>query len=286
VAALALRGLGGDRPKLVRTFHREEQPRSHPWTKWLARQTDGMIAISSSLGEQLRRTYRRTDGNLTVIGGVVDTEQFHRDEEGGAALRREWEIPEGAKVVGLLSRLREARGIFWLLDAVEPLLERVPGAVVVYCGRGRHAKLLRERIAEHPRKDRVRYPGYMTADQLNAAYSAFDVHCLLGPGNDGTCRAALQSMSCEVPLVAVDQGALHDMLQPQEGEASDAEMGGRLAAKNDVATLVDVLAEILTDGTLRDQMGHVARHRMETYFRPEQQAQAVLRWYNSLLEKR
>jgi len=274
-------GRGTSRPRVVRTFHREEDPRAEPWTKRLMRRgTDGYLAVSGSLAGRLTETYGQPSGGLLVEGGAVDAQAFAPGAD-PMVFRSECDIPAEAPVAGLLSRLREARGIFWLLDAVEPLLERVPGAYVVFCGRGRHADELRRRIEAHPCRDRIRYPGYVTPDRLCEAYAAFDVHCLLGPGNDGTCRAALQSMACERPLIAADMGALRDLLAPRGGE----EMGGKLVAVNDRTALAEALAFYLRDRNGAHLAGRAARARMLDHYKPEDQARRVVAFYRELLAK-
>lgn len=266
-------------PVLVRTFHREEEPRADPATRWLAGRTSGMIAISQSLAGRLQQAYAPVAGGLLVSGGAVDADEFKPGAD-PAVIRGEWGIPLGIPVVGLLSRLREARGIFWLLDAVEPLLRRVPQAVVVFCGRGRHADELAARIAQHPLRDSIRFPGYVPPDRLNEAYAALDVHCLLGPGNDGTCRAALQSMACERPLCAFDGGAMHDLLNPG---SEDARRAVRLVTAGDVGGLADALAsQLLASPAERQMARESARRHVLQHHTPHGQAQRVVSFYRSV----
>jgi glycosyltransferase involved in cell wall biosynthesis len=284
LTALALGSRKDDkrRPLLIRTFHREETPRGGFASRWLVRQaTDGAIAISSSLAERLRETYNLPPERVLVAGGVVDAEAFSPGGD-GPRMRAAWGIPQDAPLAGLLCRVRASRGVFVFLDAVEPLLKRVPEAHLVFCGRGRHAAKLKAAIERHPQRDRIHFPGYVRPADLRDAYAAFDAAVQLAPGNDGTCRAALQSMACGRPLVATRVGALADLLTRPGGGDPQPEDGGLLVAPNSPEDLAQALAIYLENPSLRAVAGEAGRRSVAENCRPQDRARQILEFIDGL----
>jgi glycosyltransferase involved in cell wall biosynthesis len=200
------------KPLLVRTYHREVPPRADAFTRSLVeKRTAGAIAVSRNLSEQLATTFGLAPARVACVGGDIDADRFAPSDR-GARLRAQWSIPADAPVVGLVSRLRESRGVPWMLDAAEEFLALVPNARLVICGRGNYKEAMVERLASHPCRDRIVYAGYVSGDDLLDAYNAFDVFLMLRPGNDGACRAALEAMASGKPVIGGDVGAIHDLL--------------------------------------------------------------------------
>jgi len=271
MTALALRG--DSTTRLVRSFHREERPRAAaPFRRVAIDPLNGAVAVSSTMGDAIARSYGWASERVLVEHGHIDTRQFHPGS--GEGLRAKWNIPAEAMVFGVVSRLRETRGIPWLLDAAAKALPQLPNARLVICGRGTWLDEMLARIAAHPARERIHYAGYVEGDDLLESYRAFDASLLLKPGNDGTCRAALESMASACPVIGGDMGALRDLLG-----ASNA---GWLAQVDDVDALAAVMLDVARNAEERRRRGTTARAFVETEFSEEGAARRMVEFYGRL----
>jgi glycosyltransferase involved in cell wall biosynthesis len=271
MTALALRG--NSQARLVRSFHREEKPRTGiAFRKVAMAGTSGAVAVSSAMAAAIAEAYGFSPAQVFANRGCIDAEQFHPGS--GARLRAQWNIPADAMVFGVVSRVRETRGFPWLLDAAAKALPRLPNARLVICGRGTWLDTLLERIAAHPAREQIHYAGYVTGDDLLESYRAFDASLLLKPGNDGTCRAALESMASECPVIGGDMGALRDLL--------GASGTGWLAPVDDAESLAKAMVEVAGSADERRRRGKIARSYIESDFTERGAAARMVEFYERL----
>lgn len=259
--------------KLVRSFHREERPRtSFAFRRIAMDATSGAVAVSSSMASAIAAAYGLPPASIFTSRGCIDAEQFHPGP--GARLRTQWNVPEDAMVFGVVSRVRETRGFPWLLDAAAKALPHLPNARLVICGRGTWLDELLGRIAAHPAKDQIHYAGYVTGDDLLECYRAFDASLLLKPGNDGTCRAALESMASACPVIGGDMGALRDLL--------GASGAGWLAPVDDAEALAKAMIDVAGNADERRRRGTIARSLIESDFTERGAASRMVEFYERL----
>ena len=84
---------------------------------------------------------------------------------------------------------------------------------------------------------------------------------LLPSASESFGLAALEAMACGVPVVASDVGGLPEVI--------GGEGAGFLRPVGDVEGMAACARRLIDDPTLRRHMAAGARHRAETYFRPE-----------------
>lgn len=277
LAALVIGAPRVGAPILVRSWHREAKPRRDPLTRWLgSRRTFGAVAVSRQLAGELSRAYGFPESRVLVTRGTVDCRRFQPTGR-GSAMRERWGVPAGAPVAGVISRLRVARGIEWLLDAAEEFLARVPDGWLVICGRGNWQEAMKARIASHPHGVRIRYAGYVTGADLEDAYNAFDVGLLLRPGNDGACRGALEAMACGKPVIAGDLGALRDLIGGTER--------GWLVPDMDRGALAEAVVGALANLSETRRRGAIARAAMEGAYGEAGLAGEVAGFYERLMRE-
>ena len=278
LAGVAIGPTGPEKPILVRTFHRESPPRQDAFTKSLVeKRTAGIVTISTQQAAALEQAFNMPADRTLRIGGQVDLDVFH-PEDRPAAMRQVWGIPEDAPVIGLVSRLRRSRGIDWLLEAAGDALRDNPKARLVICGRGSYKDQMLEHLDHHPAKSQIIYAGYVTGDDLIGAYHAFDVALMLIPGNDGSCRSALEAMACGRPVIGGDVGAIHDLLE--EGDF------GWLVRTHTPVALAAAMKEAASGLELCRQRGERARRHIESQHSPEAVARHVTDFYARLIESR
>ncbi len=94
--------------------------------------------------------------------------------------------------------------------------------------------------------DRVRFRGFLSEEELLAAYAHAAVFCMPGIA-ELQSLVTLEAMASGLPVVAADAMALPHLVRPGRN--------GWLYAPGDLAQLSTRLAALLTDPTLRRRMG-------------------------------
>lgn len=278
LAVAALGKPSSTRPRLVRTFHREEPVRAGLLQRrFLMARTDGAGVISSAMRDRLDAAFGWGEERVLLLGGAIDTGRFQPNGR-GERMRGKWSIAAGDPVAGIVSRLRVERGIAWLLDAAEDVLPILPDARVVICGRGNYEQEMLKRLEMHPSAPQIVHAGYVTGEDLEDSYNAFDVAVLLRPGNDGTCRAALEAMACGRPVIAGDIGSLHDLIAGRDV--------GWLVPDGDRDALAGALIDALSNLEECRRRGQLARQLVLEHYDEAAQAARMIAFYERLLASR
>jgi glycosyltransferase involved in cell wall biosynthesis len=268
---------GGRRPILVRTAHRDVPPRRDPFSRRLfGRVTDLIIAVSRSGRREMLESLELPEEHVVCVRGAVDIERFHPGLD-RMINRRSWGLGESTPMAGIVARMQPHRGHLAFIDALEPVLEKVPDARFLITGRGEIKKQIDERLESHPRREHLLRGGYRKTD-LAETYAAMDVSVLLAQGSDGTCRAMLEAMACGRPVIGVRAGAIEDTIEP----GVNGWLVGRAPGYEGLA---EALIEALGNRERTAEMGRAARDLMEREFTQERRARNTLEAYGAALER-
>jgi len=107
-------------------------------------------------------------------------------------------------------------------------------------------------VAQHRAEDRVRFVGNISHDELAPMLSQVDALVLYSE-MEGTPRAIMEGMAMSLPVITTDAGFCADMV-------SDA-VEGFVIDRYRPDELLDRLARLHADETMRSQMGRAARVR-------------------------
>lgn len=208
--------------------------------------------------EQYELIYHGVDVDPFVA--AADTESRRASQDGGHS-------PDGDAVRALfVGRLAEGKGLFDLLDAIEPL-DQVGLDIV---GDGPLADDLAETVAERGLGDRVTLHGYRDDVPQLMSDAAFLV---LPSYREGTPRVITEARAAKLPVVATDIAGIPEMVT--DGES------GYLIPPGDVAALRDRIRTLAADPGLRTRMGEAARVGLERFDR-ETAAEAYRSLYREL----
>lgn len=170
---------------------------------WAARLAAAVITVSPRLKDALV-AIGVTEAKITVLRNGVDGDVF-RLEERGEARRR---LGLGADPLAIcVGNLQPEKGHALAIES----LSRMPGFRLVIAGEGP----LRTELVALARRlgvaERVTFMATMTQDELRYLYCSADV-MLLTSTREGWPNVVLESLACGTPVVAVDVGAVRDML--------------------------------------------------------------------------
>ncbi len=276
VAALALRGRD-PRPLLVRTLHKFTSPYHDPIHKILfTKLTDGIIAPSQAMHTMFLECYPHMEDRVHAIPGGVNLQRFHPDSD-GLAIRRQLNISPDEPVAGLVSRLRNDRGLHWLFDSLKLVFSKNPRIRFIIVGRGEMDLEVRHWITHEPFRDRVIMAGYRKRD-LQDAYAAMNAALFLAQGSEGGSRSIMEAMGCARPVIAATCGAVPEMIRDS--------VTGYLVTKDDAGALADRILDILKDTKRAADMGREARIFAENRYRLLERAEQIMDFYEALQSRK
>jgi phosphatidylinositol alpha-1,6-mannosyltransferase len=199
-----------------------------------------------------------------IVPPGVDVKRFRPLDgaERGAA-RRQFGLPDEARIILGVSRLVPRKGFDVLVRAAAMLRRDRPDVVVAIAGDGRDRKRLQRLADEHQAP--VRFLGRVFDADLPRLYGCADVFSMLcrnrwaGLEQEGFGIVFVEAAAAGVPQVAGDSGGAAEAVV-------DGETGVVVEQPGDPEAVAAALAGLLDDDDLRVQMGAAARRRAEAEF--------------------
>jgi phosphatidylinositol alpha 1,6-mannosyltransferase len=177
-----------------------------------------------------------------VVSNGVDLDVYSP----GAAdetLRRRYSLPDGRPLILSVGRLSPEKRADVLIDAIAA--QDADDTVLALAGSGPDEERLRALAAGHGVSDRVRFLGFVPAADLPGLYRLADVFAIASEA-ELQSLATMEAMASGLPVVAVNAGALSELVHA--GENGFLARPGRAA---DVAGSLDLLCR---DRELRARM--------------------------------
>ncbi len=185
-------------------------PAARAIARWICARSDGIVAVSNNVRENLDRVLGRPSG-ATLLPVGVDTAHFRSP----AAKPVSSTFPAGFLL--FVGRLVAIKGVDVLLAALSRVRERHPELGLVVLGDGPLAPALREEARRRGLADWVRFAGAADRDQVAAhlrACRAVVVPSVVDERGraEGTPSIALEALAAGARLVVSDAGGLPDLV--------------------------------------------------------------------------
>jgi len=265
-----LAGRLGGRP--LRVFHRqhlefEGNAKLNALSRAASRLNDVTLACSRSAAAHATRVDRVPPERVRVAHNAANRLR-PIDAAELAELRARLGIPDGARVVSAVSRLREEKGLATLLRAAPRLAADGAGEIhVVIAGDGPYEAELRTLARESPEVP-VHFAG--NQDDVAPWFAVGDVVAM--PSHvEAFGVVAAEAMSAGRPLVASAVGGLPEVVE--DG------VTGRLVPPRDERALAEALLDLLRSPEEARRMGEAGYRRFEERFTNEAMVDAWLDCY-------
>ncbi len=258
----------GRRPRLVTTLHGTDVTQIgvdaaiRPITAFALAACDAVTVPSSFLCDEAVRSFDLLPAAIETIPNFVDTDRFapprrHEPDRLGriVAERSGGEAPRGPFLVHV-SNFRPVKRAADLLTVLAKLRAAVP-AHLILIGDGPQLDATAERAEAMGLGDAVTFVGEQSdfAELLSRADAM-----LLTSESESFGVAALEAMSCGVPVFAYRVGGLAEVVSDDSGV---------LVEPFDADALAAALAAVLRDDDRRQRMRAAARARAVDFFRAE-----------------
>jgi glycosyltransferase involved in cell wall biosynthesis len=165
-----------------------------------------LVIFNSSAGKQYYLQEGYAPSRTIVIPNGIDTDYFVRRVGSALLLRRRWEVPARAPLIGLVARLDPVKDHLTFLRAASLLLQKRPEVYFACVGFGptSYAHELNSLARDLGIQRRVRWAG--SVDDMPAVYSALDINTLCTPRGEGFPNTIAEAMSCGSPCVVTPAG--------------------------------------------------------------------------------
>jgi len=239
---------------------------------------DGLVTINEKSLTKALAEGGFSAGSVRTAEPAIDLDRFSPDRRISDNLNS-FGLPEGAFVLGMVTRIRDTRRIDLALAALHALAEEFPHLTLLLVGRGRKGAV--ESVVKKPAGgmgilDRVILPGYCDGDRLVAAYRAMDVMVYPIPGSDKSCRTVREAMAAGVPVIAPGLGFLPELIEDN--------VTGRIIDFS-WQSLAKTLQELVPDKTKVNELGRRALLTARQRFSSKLQAQRTIEFYDKLLNQ-
>lgn len=170
-----------------------------------------ILVLSRFSRSLIEEDYPAHAGRVTLVPGGVDTTYFHPGE-GRTAARSLLGVNPGAPLLLSARRFEPRMGLEELLRAL-PLLER-KDVTLALVGRGMLEDALRQLASELGVRNRVKFVGGVSDEELRSWYRAADLFVLPTVAYEGFGLATAEALACGTPVVGTPVGATPELLDP------------------------------------------------------------------------
>ena len=187
---------------------------------------------------------------LVCIPSAVDTKRY---QPGGdmAWFRSEFNLDSDIASIGVIAQWIPRKGHATLLDALPGVLRRFPRIQVLLFGKGPLEADLRDSIQVRGLESWVRLAGFRT--DLERVLPCLDL--VVHPAwMEGLGVSLLETAACGVPILASRAGGIPEVVENGRN--------GYLLEPGDASTLTHRMLELLTNPTLREELGRAGRERI------------------------
>jgi L-malate glycosyltransferase len=264
---------GGRVPRVITTLHGTDitllgADRSYKEiVAFSIAQSDGVTAVSESLKADTNREFGRTR-DIRVIPNFIDVETACRTDR--SALRTSLALPH-EKIVIHVSNFRPVKRVTAVIEIFKRIHAVVPSRLLMV-GDGPDLAEASQCARAGELGDSVRFLG--DQEQVVQLLSTSDMF-LMPSAQESFGLAALEAMSCEVPVVASKVGGVPELVE--DGVC------GFLCPPDDLTAMADASLRLLTDDALHARMAAAARERAVEQFADTRIIPMYERFYDAVL---
>ncbi len=231
-------------PVIMATVHssRVRSPEDVALLADLTAQMDRLIVPSDSIRHKVEHE-GRAGARFAIIPSGIDLSRFASPTM-PCALRREFDIPAEAPVIGVVARLEPEKGHRYLIDAMPNILESAPDAWLAIVGEGSQTDALRDQASALGVADRVVLTG--RRDDVSALTADLTV-AVLPSLREAQGISILEAMARRVPVVAPAVGGIPEVIING--------VDGLLVPRADPVALAGAIGSLLKDADLRQRIG-------------------------------
>ena len=234
----------------------------------LVNQADHVISVSEDIRKYLVKTMGLVEDSISFIPNGVDTATYRPGLSRTALQKSLPGLPE--QYILFVGQLTYRKGVDVLLEALSRPNSSSVHAVVVGDGPERRRLTLLSR--ELGVENRAHFVGGVSRELLPSLYS--NAQCFVLPTRgEGMPLVLLEALASGLPIVATNIGSISAILEKR--------LVGFLFEKEDADTLARYTLRIVSNNSLRQELGASARELAENHYSWDEIARQTTRAYES-----
>lgn len=230
------------------------------------------IAVSEFVKSSLSRRLKISAHKIEVIPNYVDFQALNSIERQDLdSLREEFSISPGDPILITVCRLNPAKGVQYLLKAMQQIAGQHKFVRLFVVGDGFYRDYLERLVKEYELESNVVFLGERNdVKQLLHISSIFVFPSL----SEGLPLSLLEAMACGLPAVASDIGPVREIV-------SDGRTGVLVASK-DSAAIAKAVSSLIADPKKAKEIGECGRDLVKDKFSPCKNIKVLEDFYLSL----
>jgi glycosyltransferase involved in cell wall biosynthesis len=252
---------------ILRKRSRVFEPVSHAIDRYLFRNADGNIVVSSYLKKHLIELGVK-EGKIIFLPNAADTDFFRPDVPCGH-IRERYGL-HNKKVIGFVGGLNHVHGLDFLFDIIPDVLNSQKEAVFFLIGDGVLRGHLEKRIQDMGMGNKVFLAGNVPHSDLPAYVSVFDIAVVPDSNEYGSPMKIFEYMAMAKPVVAPVIGPVTDAINDGKEGFLFPRLDGRMFAQ--------ALISLLENSELRRVTGAAGRDKVEKNYTWMKNAEQVDRF--------
>lgn len=237
--------------------------------------TNHYVVVSDQLVPQLHKN-GISNQHISVIPNGIDTRHFIPTAEmitQSEILRKEWQIPEQAFIIGTNARLVPVKALHDLIDGLAIAVREDADVHLVIAGDGPERESLLQRVKALQLEKKVALPGFR--NDVVACLALFDcyINCSL---SEGTPISVMEAMAAKKALILTAVGGMPSMAEQDVSALFIPPQSPTEIAKN--------ILRLKRDPQLREQLGQNAKTIVEERYSIQTMTQKQLQIYHDLLK--
>jgi phosphatidylinositol alpha-1,6-mannosyltransferase len=263
---------GLDVPVVAHHHHLDPSPLNGVVERRVIERADRIITVSEFSRRQLVQALGVDDANVDVVCNGIDDRFGPAPASPG--LRERLGLPDGP-VALFVGGLKPRKNVSWLIDLWREVARARADATLLIAGGGPLEATLRRRVQRLGLERRILFTGRFREADKPLLYNLAD--CFVSPSSlEGFGFTVGEAMSCGLPVVVSDQGALPELVVHGDG--------GFVCRLERPGEFVTALLRLLGDRELARRLGRFNRERIERAFRWERCVRAVRRIYEDVVD--
>jgi glycosyltransferase involved in cell wall biosynthesis len=228
---------------------------------------DNIICVSNAVREYLLSVDIPAHKLTTIYKG----HDIHWYDETPPVDMVDFNIPEGAFIVGFTGNMRPVKGIPVLLESLRYIPEQIP-VYLVCIGR-----VLDRRINRMLRDPQIKARAHFTGFIPQASRFARTFDCMVMPSlkREGLPRAIIEAMAQDIPVVVTDVGGMPELVHDN--------CDGLIVPANDPHALARAIIQIYEDPSFRKHLTENALKSIKEKFNIQTTIKEVIGLFERLI---
>ena len=240
--------------------------------RYFDRFSDKFIALTELEKSDLVN-YRVTSASkVVVVQSGLEIEKYHCSPAEVVSLKARWQLPAGAQVVGMVSRLEPVKGPLSLIAAAKIVIPACPGVKFLVVGEGSLRKQMEEQCRALGLDGSFIFTGWR--EDVEQLLAVLDI-LVLPSLNEAVGRIILEAAASGVPAIATRVGGVPEIVKDQET--------GLLVPPQDASSLAGALLDLLKNREKRLRLGQAAKERITVKFSAAEMVRSISNLYLELV---